>query len=355
VHVAEVLRQVENSGVPVGGWAGGDAWFGSVCASVTLKQQKDVESTWIIKNNLALFPQRPLKAILDARYPERKAGHWVVMTTELCDVPLIAIAYAWSNSSVAYFLSTVGDTCPAAKFYETKFEDEYGEKQEKQVPRPEICDFIYDFLPLIDNHNKARQHHLALEKKWLTEDCWFRLFSTLIGFSVVDLYRLYRYDDEFKWKDVSIIKFSDMLCGDGLKLRERHTLPVPLRKEAQRGSVKRIRNVNGEETKTITKKQKKGTFARQNTGSAIQASCFMCRKYTPKIKYTSFCCSCCGTPICQPLKDYIPGDREGWTSCVQEHLNSGNEKVRCDRHIKKTFPKELKVHSSDDLSESTTE
>ena len=27
-HVAEVLRQVQNYGIPTGDWVGGDAWFG---------------------------------------------------------------------------------------------------------------------------------------------------------------------------------------------------------------------------------------------------------------------------------------------------------------------------------------
>ena len=39
VHVAESLRQVKGSGVPKGGWTGGDAWFGSVSCSVHLKNE----------------------------------------------------------------------------------------------------------------------------------------------------------------------------------------------------------------------------------------------------------------------------------------------------------------------------
>ena len=40
---------------------------------------------------------------------------------------------------------------------------------------------------LIDEHNKARQNILALELKWPTKCCWFRLITTFIGMAVVDV------------------------------------------------------------------------------------------------------------------------------------------------------------------------
>ena len=124
--------------------------------------------------------------------------------------------------------------------------------------------------------------------------------------------------------------------------------PSPSQETSAGGTLKRIQNINGEETKRLTKRQKMGTFAWQNTGSAIQKSCFMCRKYLTKCKFTSFCCSCCGIPLCQPLKDFQPGELDGWTSCVQEHLNSGNDKIRCENVIKHKFPSECKQHLTTD-------
>ena len=167
----------------------------STC-SVMLSKSLGVESMFVIKNHLSLFPKRPLQAVLSARYPDRPAGHWVVMTTEVCSgVYLIALAYAWSHSSVSFFISTVGDTSPATVSYKTNFTNDFGEITSKSIPRPDLCDFIFGFLPVIDNHNKSRQHYLKLEKKWPTKDCWFRIICTLIGMSVVDLYRIYRFHD----------------------------------------------------------------------------------------------------------------------------------------------------------------
>jgi hypothetical protein len=36
--------------------------------------------------------------------------------------------------------------------------------QEKELPRPTVAHMLYEFLPLIDEHNKSRQNALALEK-----------------------------------------------------------------------------------------------------------------------------------------------------------------------------------------------
>ena len=82
-HTAEVLRQVEGAGVEKGGWVGGDAWFGSIMTAVEVKKRFGVHSTFIIKNNRTLFPMRGLKRVLEARYGEHPAGHWVVFTTEI--------------------------------------------------------------------------------------------------------------------------------------------------------------------------------------------------------------------------------------------------------------------------------
>ena len=51
-HTAEVLRQVEGAKLKPGGWAGGDAWFGSVMTAVEVKRRFGVHSTFIIKNNM---------------------------------------------------------------------------------------------------------------------------------------------------------------------------------------------------------------------------------------------------------------------------------------------------------------
>ena len=188
-------------------------------------------------------------------------------------------------------------------------------------------------MPTVDSHNKSRQHHLALEKCWLTKSCWGRLFISLIGMSVVDLYRAYRFEYNSEFKDVSIVQFADIMCN-GLVERKRKVQPRALREECNAGRLKRIRDRNGNETKTITNKQKNGKHSRVNCGSAVQKSCWICRSHgKEKQNLTSFCCVLCNTPICSATKTH-PCPIE-FKSCLQERLCSRNPIVQCDGYSAK--------------------
>jgi hypothetical protein len=92
-----------------------------------------------------------------------------------------------------FFVTTCGSTVPSVVKYESKFEDEWGNSSSRCIDRPEIVHFLYEYLPLIDEHNKQRQSILCLEKRWLTKDPWFHLLSTIIGMALVDFHRCYRY------------------------------------------------------------------------------------------------------------------------------------------------------------------
>jgi hypothetical protein len=152
-HVAEVLRQVEGAGVEPGGWTGGNAWFGSVTSCVHLIRDLGVHSTFIVKNNSTFFPMHALHAVLEARHGRKPAGHWVTMTTTIVGVKLIALAYAWSKNGVSYFISTCGSTDPSEYKYEAKYEDDWGNTSIRLLDRPKIADFLYQYLPLTDEHN----------------------------------------------------------------------------------------------------------------------------------------------------------------------------------------------------------
>ena len=171
-HTAEVMRQVDGANVPPNGWVGGDAWFGSVSSAIEVYKKFNVHSTFVIKNNTHLYPMEALHSVLTARFP-KPVGHWVVFTTKIAGVDLFACAYAWSQSRVSYFISTTGNTLPSKDTYRTQFEDEFGCVSYKDIPRPVFADLLYDFLPLIDEHNKQHQNILNLERCWPTRNVWF--------------------------------------------------------------------------------------------------------------------------------------------------------------------------------------
>jgi hypothetical protein len=154
------------------------------------------------------------------------------MQATIAGVKLIAIAYAWSQTGVSYFISTCGATTPSPIMYISKFEDEWGNTSFKEINRPEIVRFLYEYLPLIDEHNKQRQSLLGLEKRWLTKHPWYRLITTLLGMCVVDMHRYFRYhmfkieaansrnrdEEQKKFEEaidsICILQFTDLICGN---------------------------------------------------------------------------------------------------------------------------------------------
>jgi hypothetical protein len=86
------------------------------------------------------------------------------MITTISQVSVIAVAYAWSQRGITYILSTCGSTEPSDELYTSYFEDEYRNVSSKQILRPKLAHFLYEYLPLVDEHNKQRQNLLGLER-----------------------------------------------------------------------------------------------------------------------------------------------------------------------------------------------
>jgi formate-dependent nitrite reductase membrane component NrfD len=147
------------------------------------------------------------------------AGHWVVMKAKIGLVGVLAITYVWSHRSCPYFVSTCGSTYLAEQSYTTHFEDEFGMVSTKQT---HLLEWVFDFLPLIDEHNRQQQTIANLERKWC---CWFRLLVTIVGMSVVDLFRIYLNQEKEKYKTVNVVEFLDLICREINLRQSRHTPP----------------------------------------------------------------------------------------------------------------------------------
>lgn len=351
-HTAEVLRQVRGAQVKPGGWVGGDSWFGSVISAVECMKLFGVYSTWVVKQNNDYFPMLVLHEILKARYGDKPAGHWVVMKAEISGVDVLAIAYAWSHSSCSYFVSTCGSTYPAEQSYTTHFEDEFGIVSTKQISRPHLLEWVYDFLPLIDEHNRQRQNILNLERKWPTKCCWFRLLVTIVGMSVVDLYRIYLNQEKEKYKTITVVEFSDLICRE---IKERQSRPAPPRNvvcqmfATDNGTemrIERVTNSAGHVTQRSPTNHQK-TKERRLKGRVIGQNCYICRKYlkedgSTRYNKTAHCCMDCKAPLC--LVDRSTS-RAGRMSCYMEHKTSSDPDIGCTSICKRNaaFPKSKQV------------
>ena len=190
---------------------------------------------------------------------------------------------------VSHFLSTCGDTSPTAKQYTTHFEDDFGNVQTRQINRPQISHFLYELLPLIDEHNKQRQSILNLEKCWPTRDCWFRLLVTLTGMSV-DFHHLYRNiklgEPGSSADEVDVLeirKFSDLLCGSLRPRKQRGADTLAQFNAIQRtttavgstGMLVRIVAEDGSKSREVTAKQ--SAKSGRNVATARAMTCFICR------------------------------------------------------------------------------
>mmetsp|Transcript_9413 Transcript_9413/g.20280 ORF Transcript_9413/g.20280 Transcript_9413/m.20280 type:complete len:903 (+) Transcript_9413:61-2769(+) len=242
----------------------------------------------------------------------------------------------------AFFGTTVQHETP----YVSKFEDEFGHTNTKDLARPSIAHMMYEYLPLIDEHNKARQNVLALEKTWPTKFGFFRVLTTAIGMCVVDLQRWDRHkrhgpntsvSDEFA--DNFDIKRMANLIGKALLsyLTYKNTAaPQP----TQRGSVP------ADSFARITDKFGSIHRPKKNVNDrlrAVQLNCYICRQYSDKQQNTQWKCAKCGMPLHNT-------DQGREQTCLEEHLQSCNPFLGCNLMTRSSWslPNELRKFSAAD-------
>jgi hypothetical protein len=96
------------------------------------------------------------------------------------------------------FNEGAGSTVPGEP-YEMKFPTEFSNVGIRLVDRPDVVSKYFAQSNCIDKHNHVRQSELALEKRWVTHDPFFRLHTTivLVGMNVVDCWKLAGYHGLF--------------------------------------------------------------------------------------------------------------------------------------------------------------
>ena len=141
--------------------------FGTITTAIEVRKNK-VNLTRVIKKQV--FSMEVIYVIIKARHKEPMIN-WLVMRTGISDLPIFAFTYALSQRSISYFLSITVNNNPLFHLYRSQFEDEFGLIGWRDISRPNISNFTYDFLPLIDEHNNQRQNILNLKRFWPTQKC----------------------------------------------------------------------------------------------------------------------------------------------------------------------------------------
>ena len=168
----------------------GDAWFGSVRTAMEIGARGG-EAVLQVKGNKGLYP----KDFIEETLKEAPGGVSVVLTGIAPNgVQLVAVGYRYSVKTTLFFVFTgnAGSTKPGDP-YMMKYTDSYGNLCSREVERPAAISDFFAESNTIDRHNQSRQYDLAIEKAWVTKDCYFRLSCTMMGMHVTDSWKLADY------------------------------------------------------------------------------------------------------------------------------------------------------------------
>ena len=355
---AETLLQIKGSRVvDSGGVARGDAWFGSVQVVVEAKKLFNVDGQYIVKENISMFPKEALTAVMVSRYPVHSEGHWVVMDTTISGVNLIAMVYQWSSKGASYFIMSTGDTSPSKEGYSSHFADEFGNPTSKWLNRPIAAGDYYKVCPAIDEFNRQRQHELHVESTIKTHNPFFKLHLFIIGTAVVDLHRLYMFQEKIdtpavtKFRDMHVLDFANRLCADlkvivlnSRNVKRRQTMePLrPLLLSLVDDSAAAASAAVTAAASAAVSPAKLIPYTSNGYGVPVagkEATCFICRKYRENAMYTYTMCSHCFTPICSVSRVGL----HRLHSCMDEHHFSSDTALRCNKEKKGKFPYKLRL------------
>jgi hypothetical protein len=133
----------------------------------------------------------------------------------------VAIGYKCNRKKCLFFVCTPGaGKTTAGAPYKATFPDTYGNVQSRDVARPAVISRHFMHSDGIDIHNHIRQHILALESSWRTEESWFSLMTTMLGITVTGAFLAYRAElrDSHEDKYLSMLDFADALAMQLLEL-----------------------------------------------------------------------------------------------------------------------------------------
>ena len=203
----------------------GDAWFGSVMTAISVAK-KGFHFVGQIKTYHSRYP----KDFIEDKMKDWPGGSFLTLEATVDSVPLLAIGYKYNRRKVLFFVATRGSgTFEDGVPYEQKFPDLYGNVMVRRVPRPKILSNYFERSNVIDSHNQLRQNELALEQFILTNNCWFRLFTTLVGMTITDAYRAHKHHMKKTTRNFPIVSFADRLGYDLLSNQmDRISMGYPL-------------------------------------------------------------------------------------------------------------------------------
>ena len=174
----------------------GDSWF----ASVKTAEALSTKGLYFIGDVKSGTKRYPVDAITDATSEE--SGAWATFSSTLQlggdqTMPIYCVSHR-RGEAVHKFVATCGTTLGGGSHW-AYFEDEeerYNvECKDFELTRkcPRVLNDFTLAQPTIDRHNRYRQHLLAMEKRFHTNNFAFRYFTTMLGILTVNAFFAHRY------------------------------------------------------------------------------------------------------------------------------------------------------------------
>ena len=148
-------------------------------------------------------------------------GTWIVLEVEdgATGIDLVCISYKYNKKKVLTFVLSKGaGSTLEGEPHEARFPDRFGNVCIRHVARPQVVPNFFKYCNVIDLHNQVRQFDLALEKMWVTQNGYFRLYATMLGMTVTDLWKTMSKSFYKSNRQYTITKFADILARDQISI-----------------------------------------------------------------------------------------------------------------------------------------
>ena len=263
----------------------GDSWFGLIKAAINVAKSGH-HACFMIKTGYSKTP----KKYLEETMKDFPGGTWITLETEIDSVSLVCIGYKYNKRNILTFIFTKGAGSTAqGDPYEARFPDKFGNVCVRHVARPSILSTYFQVSNKVDLHNQARQYELRLEKKWVTTNPYFRLYTTMLGINVIDTWKVMK--DKHSNLFGTIADFINVLCNDmlnrGKEELEANLMPVV------------SLNTSSSSVSSITVNQGIQGHTREYLKNKRQVRCIWCSRVDLVEKKTTMKCLECGYGFCR--------------------------------------------------------
>ena len=306
----------------------GDSWFGSVKATVEVGKLGH-HACFIIKNGHSKSP----KAYLEDKMKHFPGGTWITMEATVDGVDLVSIGYKYNKKKVLTFVMTKGaGSSRPGEPYVAKFPDSFGNVCIRHIARPDVISNFFDASNKVDLHNQSRQFSLAIEKKWVTTNAYFRLYQTITGMVVTDAWKMFGVcGQEFE----TITEFCDVLCSDILK----HAAELDgqnAEKEGQVPAVSLTLKPSPSSLSSVTLPECKATeiiHTKQYLKNKKQVRCLWCSRVENIERKTTMKCFECNAGFCRNTGCWSHHVAIGGVPRKPKRVRGEKKRARCEQVI----------------------